>query len=396
MFPAPSARAWAFAACLWPAVASAAPLTADDVVRYALEHHPDSVAASGAVDVATGDRRQAAVFLGNPEFDGSVALVGDRIEATAVQPISLTGEGWHARRAASLGRDAAEARLRRTTFVVAAEARNAWVGAVLAGRRAAIAEEALLLADQLRTATDRREEVGEGSTLESRLARLDEARAVGEALAARRDLAGARTVLAGLAPETAGAELADDLDLPRPSTAATERSDVLAAQAAAESARAAVRRQVASGFPLVGVGATVEQDGDVLTAGPAVGLQLPIWNRNQAGVASARRDLAVARADAERVEAIATAEQGASATLAARAAEDLERLGDPTDDARQALAAIASAFDSGELDVPTAVLLRGEVLDGWSAAVEAERTAAELTLFHLLSTEDPSLLEVTP
>ena len=37
----------------------------------------------------------------------------------------------------------------------------------------------------------------------------------------------------------------------------------------------------------------------------------------------------------------------------------------------------------------TAVLLRGEVLEGWAGAVEAERTAAELTLFHLLATEDP-------
>ena len=99
---------------------------------------------------------------------------------------------------------------------------------------------------------------------------------------------------------------------------------------------------------------------------------------------------------AERTETVAGAEQAASAALAARAAEDLERLGDPTEDARLALGAIGSAFDRGELDVTTAVLLRGEVLDGWAGAVEAERTAAELTLFHLLATEDPALLEVTP
>ena len=135
MFPRPLLRAWALAACLWPAAASADPLTADDVVRYALDHHPDAVAASAAVDVATGERRKAAVFLANPR-SGVGVVVGERTGAEVLQPLSLTGEGWHARgpprsRATPPRRRTGErrssSRPRRAT---------AWVRAVLAVRRA--------------------------------------------------------------------------------------------------------------------------------------------------------------------------------------------------------------------------------------------------------------------
>lgn len=381
---------------LWPAAALAAPLTADDIVRYTLEHHPEILAAEGDVDVAAAERRQAAVFLYNPEVQGGVAVIGDLVQGQVTQPLSITGEGWYARRGATLGREAAEATARRTTFRIVAEARTAWARAVLAERRSTIAEEALALAQQLRAATEAREAVGEGSLLEARIARLDEAHALAGVLETRRRAAEARNTLVALHPDVADAELVDDLDLPGLGAPGTERSDVLAARTRVDARQAELGRSRAASVPLVGVGAFYQRDGGETDVQPYLNVELPLWNRNQAGRASARRDLSVAEAEAALTEAVAAAEQASMLQLAAQAATDLARLGTPIDDAREALAAIGAAFERGELDVTTAVLLRGEVLAGWSAAVDAEQSLAELTIAASLATEDPTLLEVNP
>ena len=380
----------------WPATTLAAPLTADDIVRYTLEHHPEILGARGDVAVAAAERRQAAVFLQNPELSGGVAVVGDLVQGQVTQPLSLTGEGWHARRGAALTREAAEATERRTTFRVVAEARTAWVRAVLAQRGALIAEEASVLAGQLRAATEAREAVGEGSVLEARIARLDQARALSEALEARRNVAEARTALAALFPEATSAELSDDLDLPSVGSPTGDRSDVVATRTRIDAHRARLRQSRAAAFPLVGVGASYQLDGGETDVQPYVSVELPLWDRNQTGRAEALRDLSVAEAEAARTEAVALAEQSSLLALAGQGALDLGRLGNPSEDAREALAAIGAAFSHGELDVTTAVLLRGEVLAGWSGAVEAERNAAELVIAASLATEDPTLLEVTP
>lgn len=390
MYPSIPPGSWALAVCLWPGSALAAPLTADDVVRYTLDHHPRILAAEGDVAVADAERRQVSVFLHNPELSGGG--VGDGVEAELTQPLSLTGEGWHARRGATLTREAAEANARRTRFVVVAETRTTWVHAVLAERRLVIAEQALALAGQLRAATETRQTVGEGSALEARIARLDEAHALAAALDARRTAAEARTALAALFPDAASAPLADDLDLPAVGAPTRDRSDVLAARTTIDARHAELRQARAAAVPALGVGA-LYQDAAVL---PWVNVALPLWSRNQTGRAAALRDLAVAEAEADRTAAVADAEQGSLLALAAQGVSDLTRLGDPNTDARDALAAIRTAFDRGELDTATAVLLRGEVLAGWSAAVDAELAIAELTIAASLATEDPTLLEVTP
>jgi hypothetical protein len=120
----PTLRGVAFALGLglWPTRAWTSPLLADDVVRYAVEHHPEAVAARGAVTTAAGDRRDVATWVDNPEVEVGVAAVGDLIQGALIQPMSLTGEGWHARRAARSAEAAATADARRSTFVVAAEA----------------------------------------------------------------------------------------------------------------------------------------------------------------------------------------------------------------------------------------------------------------------------------
>ena len=68
-------------------------MTADDVVRYTLENHPEIVAARGDVEVAAAARRVSAVFLSNPEVEGGVAVVGDLVQAQAVPTAVPRGRG---------------------------------------------------------------------------------------------------------------------------------------------------------------------------------------------------------------------------------------------------------------------------------------------------------------
>ncbi|MEQ1507671.1 MAG: TolC family protein, partial [Myxococcota bacterium] len=126
--------------------------------------------------------------------------------------------------------------------------------------------------------------------------------------------------------------------------------------------------------------------------GPYVAWSVPLFGRNQGGVARAEADLAVARAEADQAERVVTADQTTADRLAAAADADLGRLGDTDADARAALAAIESGVSSGELDLSTAVLLRADVLDGWTAALEVRVATAHARVARLLAHDDPSLL----
>jgi len=337
------------------------------------------------------------VFLENPEFSGGIAVAGGSLmEGSLVQPISLSGEGWHARKSAAAGIDAADAEARRTSLRVAAEARASYAWAVTTRERWQLADEAMRQASRLREAVEAREAVGEARPLDVRLARMAEADATALAIGARRDQADALSALSVYTPDAAYAELADDPLAVLPSgTAGSIRSDVAAAEARVREAEAALRRERAAGMPALGVGVFAQQDvehGDGGDIGPQITLELPIWNRNQGGAGGARAALDTAIADLEAVQARATTEQAVLPEVSAYADTSLLRLGDFETDAREALASIELGWTTGEIDVSQAVLLRREVLDGWVAALEARQSTVEARLELLLATEDPNLI----
>jgi outer membrane protein TolC len=381
---------------LWPAAAWAAPLTADDVVRSALSRHPDAVAASSAVDAADGLRREVSAFLENPEASVGVAVVGGLVQGTLNQPLSVSGEGWHARAAARAGVDAAEALARRTDLRVAAEARATYAWAITTRERWELADRAMLQASRLREVVEAREAVGEAGPLDVRLARMVEAEATALAIDARRGHAAARSALVAYTPDALTAELADDplTAVPEPSAGAA-RSDVAAAEARVREADAAVARERAGAVPLVGVGVFFQRDeahGDPGDLGPQLTVGLPVWSRNQggAGAALAARDTALA--ELEVVRARAAAEGAQTPEVAAYAERALGRLGDFEADARAALDSIELGWTTGEIDVSEAVLLRREVLDGWTAALDARQATVEVRLDALLARDDPRLI----
>jgi cobalt-zinc-cadmium efflux system outer membrane protein len=378
---------------LWPTLAWASPLTADDVVRHTLEHHPDIVAANGAVGAASGHRRDVAVFVDNPEAEVGVAVVGDLVQGGITQPLSLTGEGWHARRAAGGAEEAAAADDRRSTFVVAAEARAAYVRARASEERARLADEALAQGGRLRRALEDRGRAGEVSPLDVRLARLSEARAAAEAVEAHREATQARTALAAFHPDAATAELVDPIELAAPSAAVTgQRSDVLAVEARVEVASAELARARASALPPVGVGAMFQRDAGEWDVGPQVAVEIPLWTRNRGDIAAARAELATTEAEAVRLRAVAAAEATGTARTAAFADDALGRLGDVDTDAREALASVERALAAGDLGVSDAVLMRTEILDGWMAGVDAREAQSLARLDAMLAVESEQLL----
>jgi outer membrane protein TolC len=381
------------AAWLLPRVAFASPLSADDVVRYTLDHHPDAVAAQASVDIAAADRREASVFLWNPDVEATVGISGAS-QVQVAQPLSPSGEGYATRRAATLRGEAAALDQQRSKLVLASEARNAWIEAAAASRRADLTDELLALAKDLRAAAEGRAAQGEASDLDVRLARLEEAHALSTALDARHDEAAARTLLASFHPEALAAELGDPLDgAPVAVGGNGERSDLAAARRDADAARAGLSQERAALLDPVALGASLGVGGGgPTTIGPYVAWSVPLWTRNQGGIARATGDVAVTEALTTRLERVVAADQATADTFASSADADFSHLSDADADARAALAAIESGVQSGELDLSTAALLRAEVLDGWTSALDARTTTAEARVARLLAHDDPSLL----
>ncbi len=396
LIPASRGVSVALVVGLWPTAAWAAPLAADDVVRSALSRHPDAVASASAVSTAEARRHEVGTFLANPEASVGVAVAGGLVQGTLNQPLSLSGEGWHARRAASAGIDAATGDARRTDLRVAAEARATYAWAVTTRERWSLADEAMQQATRQRQAVEAREAVGEASPLDARLARMAEAETTELAIAAHRDHAAARAALATFAPDATTADLADDPLAAVPARSSTTvRSDVAAAQARVEEAEAALARERAAVLPAVGVGAFFQRDdahGDPGDLGPQVTVGLPLWTRNQGHVGEARAGLATARAELDALRARVEAEQALLPVVSTYADEALGRLGDFEGDARAALETIELGWTTGEIDVSVAVLLRREILDGWVAALDARQSTVEARLDLLLATEDPNLI----
>lgn len=403
-FITPSGWGLALLVASWAPVAwaqdgdDAPPLAAEDAVVAALAGAPDVRAAEARLREARGLLSQSALFLRNPTVDASLGIDGERFEIEALQPLSLTGEGWFARRTGRTRIEAAEAALRRVRLETAAAARRVYVEAVARTRLAEFGADASELAHRLREAVARKYDVGEASLLDLRLARMTEVAAASDALGARGEEVEALRELAVTIrrPVTSAALISgvlaavpapDEPDEPLP------RSDVLAARAAVEAAEAQLAWQRAAAVPPVAVGAFVEREDGTLSAGPALSVTLPVFDRNQVGRASALGQLAVAEAEAEAVEARAETERVTAADRLAEARATIEMLGgDLEAEARAALDSIEAGYRAGELDLATAVLLQTEVLEGLRATVLLQRRLAEARLDLLLALEDDALL----
>lgn len=372
--------------------ALAAPVLPDEVVAKALAHDPALAAAEAAVGTAEGERRAATGLRYDPTLELRLGFGLPQHEVSLAQPVSLSGEGLAAARAAEAGLRAAEGERDRRRLEVAANARLLLILAIAAGAEVERADEVLRLASGLRDAADRRLASGDAPELQAHLARLEEAAAAADVVQAHREALAAREALVATTGLAMDVELPDDPMAAVPGGSASgSRSDRDAAAARVEAADSALQRERAAALPPVDLGAWAQVQGGAWTVGPAIGVTLPVWNGNRAGIAGAEGRRALARSEQAGLESRIGAEQAGSVDRRA-VLDTVAATVDPTPEARAALAGVEAAATVGELGAADAALLRAHILDAWGRGARARAEAAAMAVDLALAESWPTLL----
>ncbi len=372
-------------------VGMALAMSPDEAVAAALAHDPTLAAAAARVEAGKGALVGASGLRQNPHVNGRVGA--DVWEVEASQAFSVSGEGMAASKAARAALEAAEAAWARARLETAVAARRAWVRAAVAAADVGITVEELDGATRLRAAAEKRVSAGEAAEFELRLARLEEARAVGLVLEARASVAAARAELAALTGDPAATAEGDPLAAAPASGAPGTRDDVRSAEASVEAARASLGAARAAAMPAVEVGVFYESHAGSGVVGPTLGIEVPIWQRNASGRAEAQGALTVAEAEARSTTARADAERAASEERLRAVAPLVALLGDdPAGDVTVVLAGVEAAWRAGELDIAEATLLRARALDGRRAWVKARAEVADARIAAALAEGSETLV----
>ena len=393
-------RALVLAAMLHSSVVLAddavATLSVDDAVSFALSRHPILRSAEASLRTAEGARGDAALFTQNPTLSGWTSTDLERANLQLLQPISLTGQGAFSRSVASHQIDSATATLQRTEREVAAATRQSYVEAAVTTGQVRVAEEGVALAERLAFAVTRKHQAGEASLLELRLARLTQVQASVRLAEARQSQSNALRDLASwtLEPLSARTALGGALTAaPDATDSVTERADLFAARERLFAAEQQLKQQRAATLPAVSVGANLNIEDGQTWIGPSVSATLPVFNRNQTGRATAAAQIHVAESQVASLEAVVATEQLTAAQRVAETDALLAAINPGTEnDAHLALKSIEAGVLAGELDLPTALLLQSQVLDGEMAILELGGLVATARIDLLLASDDDALL----
>lgn len=369
-------------------------LSPEDAVRAALLNDPTLAAQRANLDAAAGQRGSNRFLGHNPEVTASSTRDRSRQTGSITQPLSITGEGIFAVRSSSAGLQSARASLERARFETAAATRMAYARTVLSRELVRLAEEDQALLARLRGIAEARVAVGEGVDLDLRLARLEQARALSAWLEAHAQASQADIELSALIGTKPG-ELARDPLAPAPADlgVGAPRSDLIAASAATRAARAALSRERAAILPAVGFGVFYEKNAGEEIVGPAMTLEIPLWNWNQAGIGTARGELRIAEAVERSTAARAATEESRAVERLKVAEEALAALvPDIRAEAAPALRAIEGLFGSGEANLSETLLMRARVVEGQRAWFEARAAVAAARIDIALSRQSAGLL----
>jgi cobalt-zinc-cadmium efflux system outer membrane protein len=305
------------------------------------------------------------------------------------QELEIGGQRGKRTEAARAGLAAAEARYARRRREVLAAVERAFAETVRSRELLDVARVDVELTRSLLSFEERRLEAGAGTQIEVNLGRAAAGRAVRrlqEATAgwweARARLAEATGLDPAAPPSTAGGLPRSAADLPSleelTRRALGERADLAALRRDREQAERRVVLERSLALPNLTLGAFVSrEEGDEVT-GLRAGIALPLFDRNQGGIAEAKA--AVSRVAA----AVAAAELTAGREVAAAyghyqaAAEALAALeGLVVGTLAESLDLLRRAVEEGELSATDVLLLRRELVEGQREQIE---TAGELWL----------------
>ena len=335
-------------------------LTADEAVQVCLLNNPGFQAAWMDVGMAKADLVQSGL-LSNPSLGGSLRLPAGgglaNLEVTMAQNIADLWRIPVKQRSAQASLDQAILLLARKASDLAADTRAAYFRAVGAQEVHSVAQENLAIAKQLLELALGRQRAGAGAELDVNLSRsavLEAELAVESTRLAASETRRSLAKLLGLSTDPERLTLSDSLPESSPVTSEAEklierarqaRLDVRAAEQAVFQAKARVQEEWLKVFPVVELGVAMEraerqkQPGrDILAdtarasiangalaapeiqprsqrrqntdfiIGPSWGLELPIFDQNQAQIAKARYSYEQASKTLESVDRMMTQE----------------------------------------------------------------------------------------
>lgn len=381
-------------------------LSITDVQRLAIRQNPSFLARRQETAIAEGALRQARAYQFNPELalqsvGGSVGGSNRPFELVLTEEVEWAGQRGLRIGAARMGHSRASAEVQDAGRLTLAAASAGFYRALAAERRLSVARDALVLTDRLIAAVRTQLAEGEVSTLEANLAEIEAGRARGRVLTARREETSASLELKqilGLMPDRPIRLAADaggvpialgDEPIPPPvldedamvALALARRPDLMAIVAAVGEFEALTALARRSAFPNLRLGAAMERgelDGSP-RIGPAIGLSLPLFNRNQGLVDQRLALTAQARLD-QRATALRIRADVVEAVRAYRTASEEAALYESSvvRPARANIALLEIAYREGKIDLPTLLLLRNQLLDaefGYWDAWLAQREA---------------------
>jgi outer membrane protein TolC len=357
----------------------------EDVLRAALELHPDLAMARADLAAAQAAIREAAerpnptVSAGLERMSGA-ADVSPWITSLSLDlPIETAGKrGARVRQAQAMTAEAA-ANVDQAIWNVRAGVGRAWNDVARGTALTAMRQrEAALRADVV-AIYEKRLQVGEAATPDVARARAEARTASAAALVEAARLASARDALAAAIgiPRSA---LPEDLHIvAAPARASvddrlqqlalTARPDVLAALAHYDAADAALRLAVRNQYPDVHLSPGIGWDQGAFKWTIGAAAELPIFNRHQGAIAraEAERDRAGAQLVAVQARIIAALDAARTSERTARARyEEASRVAESRE---TILAAARRAFAAGEID---RLELRLAELESAAAAAERE------------------------
>jgi cobalt-zinc-cadmium efflux system outer membrane protein len=289
-------------ASLPPDVSLVDGLAPDEAVAIALWNNPAFEASLADLGLARADLVEAGL-LKNPVLSLLFPLGPKQLEWTLQFAVDALWQRPRRVAAFTLNAQAVGERLVSQGLFFIAEVRQAYVDAVAAERRVALAEKNADLAKRIAEITDARLRAGDISELEASAARSDRARAQAALLALEHDRDAAKVALIsrmGFDTPPGELRLTPDADRPVASCGAPEaliedalasRPDVRAAEMAIEAAGARASWERTKVVSLI---ATLDANGEGregFEMGPGLAAEIPVFARNQGGISRAQAEL---------------------------------------------------------------------------------------------------------
>jgi cobalt-zinc-cadmium efflux system outer membrane protein len=378
-----------------PARAAETPesLRLEDALALAFRNNPELAIHRADLTAARGEVIAARVYPYNPELEvegadrrGPDGSVTDRGLSLA-QELELAGQRSKRRAAAGDALEAARDLYRRRRAELAARVERLFARAVAARERLGVARTDAELTRRLVELESRRLEAGAGNQLDLNLARAVAGRAeraLALAEAAGRNTRAELAEQIGLDPATAPEAAGTFPDAP-PSPASLDelaaralehRADLRAAKRQVEASRRRVELQRSLAKPnLLLRGFAAHEEGDDLT-GVSLRVAVPLFDRNQGGIARAGATLDRTTAEVYALEQSVRREVAAAHARyrsAARALGAFDRLVVGT--LEESLTLLDRAFESGEVGITDVLVQRRELVEARREHVDAAAAA---------------------